>query len=261
MPYLPDLEKIAAASANPEPLILTEEEYEDLLQRHRLHRGQLSDVGILKAMELGLIKVWTEDGNYNPVDFIESNNLDVTLGNEFWFYRPHEISRLTLGKHLEAIKALDLLVYNYKADGDVFTFHPNTLVLALTREVVSLSNVVTADFDGKSVPARLGLSSHQTAGQIHSGFCGQITLELSNALSLDVAVPVGKSVSSLKFNLIAEPSSRPRSSAQGKSWNHLQSSPFGYRLPEWEEIKRNVVKSGISDHRNGFDTTGDYSHK
>ncbi len=241
--YQPDYEKIAEQSSNPAPVIIQLEEYDDFLREHNLHRGELSDVGILQAMELGLIKIWADDGEFDIAKQIQSNNFDVRLAQEFWHFRPHRYSRVTLGDHDE--EARELLAYNYRNIGDQFIFHPQGLVHALTLERISLSNVVSCLFDGRSSGGRWGVSIHQTAGTIHSGFVGQILLEVSNANGIDIAVPVGGGIGSLaKFNLLAQPSSRPRNQDATHQWSQMQTSPFGFRLPEWdEEAKRVIAKS------------------
>jgi hypothetical protein len=95
-PYKPNLKKIAKHCKNPEPLILTPEEYDEILKEYGLYRGvRLSDVGILKAMEAGLIKIWDKSGAFDLEKQIQSASIDLRLGQDFWHYRQHRISRIT----------------------------------------------------------------------------------------------------------------------------------------------------------------------
>lgn len=260
-PYMPDLKKIAQHSEDMEPMVLSPEEYDEILSSTGLRRGtRLSDVGILKALEAGLIKIWDEEGNLDLLKNMQSASLDLTLGHEFWHYKQHRISRLTMGQHKSPIADLSLLEYNYKNSDDVFVFHSNCLVLAQVQEVVSLSNVVIATFDGKSTAGRLGLSNHQTAGLVHAGYCGKIMMEISNTNNLDIAVPIGVPIGTLNFHLLDQPSTRPenlKTDSQSKAYK--QASPFGFRDPEWDKAKKEMMKVKVKPNglATRYDLVGD----
>lgn len=260
--YIPDLDKIARHNQDLEPKVLSPEEYDDILSRFGLYRGtRLSDVGILKAMEAGLIKIWSNSGYFDLLKQIQSSCVDLTLGNEFWHYKQHCISRLTLGKHQEAIKEYKLIDYNYKLHGDEFVFHPGSLVLSLTDEIVSVSNVVVGSFDGRSLAARLGLSNHQTAGLFHAGFCGRAMMEISNSNYIDIAVPIGERIGSMIFTLLDQPSTRPeclKTDSQSNAFK--QTGPFGFRFEEWDVEKQEVIAQGLSHSCKDYAVTGDPAH-
>lgn len=63
-----------------------------------------------------------------------------------------------------------------------YVFQPGTLILAWTIEYVKLNLTakIAARVEGKSSLARLGIGVHITAPIIHSGFAGQIRLEMMN---------------------------------------------------------------------------------
>ena len=63
---------------------------------------------------------------------------------------------------------------------DSYHLKPNEFILGSTNEYVKLPNYLTAQVDGRSSVARLGISIHQTGGYIDSGFYGNITLEIYN---------------------------------------------------------------------------------
>lgn len=71
-------------------------------------------------------------------------------------------------------------------------------VLGSTIEKVSLPNGVCAMVDGKSTLARKGVTVHQTAGWIDSGFEGNITLELG-CLSKKVLLTEGMRIGQIVF--------------------------------------------------------------
>lgn len=240
--YLPDLDKVAYHSKDPQPRILTKSDYYNWLDHAELRAGLMSDEGILKAMEEGLIKVTDPSGCFDLLAQIQPSSLDLRLGNEFWFFGQHEISRLTMGRHRQVLQELNLLNYGYKPNGVEMVFHRDRFLLALTAEQVTLSNVVLGSFDGRSTAARLGITNHQTAGGIEPTFSGQIVMEISNQNDLDIAVVTGDRIATLRFELLSSPSTRIRSSKPDtSSFADGQVSPFGYRLSEWDDIQNRAV--------------------
>jgi deoxycytidine triphosphate deaminase len=239
--YIPDLDRIAEHSKDPNPVILDREEYNEMLQENGLYRGEMSDYDILKAMELGLIKIWSPDGSFDVLRQIQSNNIDLRIGNEFWHYRQNKYSSITYGKHIPLLP--EILGYTYKMDGEDFVFHPNNLALSMTRELVVLSNVVSANFDGRSGFARLGLSAHQTAEKIHSGFRGGIVVECSDANYMHIGITIPEVIGSLVCNFLGNPSTRPRNGDATKDWSDMQTSPWGFRLPEWDQEKAKILEA------------------
>ena len=78
---------------------------------------------------------------------------------------------------------------------------PAKFVLAWTREKVSIphNSRLAARVEGKSSLARLGIGIHVTAPVIHSGFTGQIQLEMFNFGPHKVRLDPGMSVCQLVF--------------------------------------------------------------
>jgi len=78
---------------------------------------------------------------------------------------------------------------------------PRKLILAWTREYVNLKfdARLAARVEGKSSLARLGLAVHVTAPTIHSGFEGQIRLEIINHGPLPIRLRSGMRVCQLIF--------------------------------------------------------------
>ena len=266
--YMPDLDRIIEQSLDHTPKILDPEEYDELLAGYpRLHRGaKLSDISILRCMELGLIKIWDpKQENLNfLMDQMQPSSLDLRLDNGFWHWRDHQNSRLTLGLHRQAIEELSLLSYTYKLDGDEFVFHhgDSKMVMALTQENLALSNVIECYVEGRSTLARMGVSVQQTAGTFEPAFAGPMLLEISNTGSSDIAIKVGDGVATARFALLDEPSTRPRTQktfSLSKADN--QNSPFGYWDPEWDREQQNVKAHGMNPRRHDYSITGDPAHK
>lgn len=88
-------------------------------------------------------------------------------------------------------------------DGSV-VIGPDEFLLALTRERVELPerSRVAARVEGKSSLARIGLVVHLTAPTIHSGFKGNITLEIKNHGYLPIKLRPGMPICQLIFESV-----------------------------------------------------------
>ena len=76
---------------------------------------------------------------------------------------------------------------------------PGMFLLAETHECIGLPDDIVATIEGKSSIARLGIALHQTGGWIDAGFCGTITLEISNANQRPVRLYAGMPIGQLVF--------------------------------------------------------------
>lgn len=90
-----------------------------------------------------------------------------------------------------------------ESDGSVVV-HPNEFLLALTKERVELpeQSRIAARVEGKSSLARIGLVIHLTAPTIHSGFKGNITLEIKNHGDFPIKLCPGMPVCQLIFESV-----------------------------------------------------------
>ena len=88
-------------------------------------------------------------------------------------------------------------------DGSVIIY-PNEFLLALTKERVELpeQSRIAARVEGKSSLARIGLIVHLTAPTIHSGFKGNITLEIKNHGDFPIKLCPGMPVCQLIFESV-----------------------------------------------------------
>ncbi len=82
-----------------------------------------------------------------------------------------------------------------------YDFYPGKLILAWTKEYVELKahSRIAARVEGKSSLARLGIGVHITAPTIHSGFSGQIRLEMVNHGKIPVKLRTGMKICQLIF--------------------------------------------------------------
>jgi dCTP deaminase len=82
-----------------------------------------------------------------------------------------------------------------------YTLQPQSFVLAWTTERVTIPHTsrLAARVEGKSSLARLGIGIHVTAPIIHSGFTGQIQLEMFNFGPNEVMLDPGMWVCQLVF--------------------------------------------------------------
>ena len=81
---------------------------------------------------------------------------------------------------------------------------PGQFVLGCTHETVRMPHHVAGQFEGKSSLARLGLIVHVTAGYIDPGFCGQITLEMTNVGDLPIKLTPGMLIGQIVFHRMTE---------------------------------------------------------
>jgi dCTP deaminase len=84
---------------------------------------------------------------------------------------------------------------------DGYTLRKGTMILGWTAERVHLKSIarIAARVEGKSSLARLGLAIHVTAPTIHTGFEGQIQLELINHGPLPIRLRKGMPICQLIF--------------------------------------------------------------
>jgi dCTP deaminase len=88
---------------------------------------------------------------------------------------------------------------------DPFILKPLQFVLGSTLEEVNVPAYLRMKIEGKSSLGRIGLSVHQTAGHLDSGFKGRVTLEFFNCTQLPVVLVPGTYI----CQVIADYNSRP----------------------------------------------------
>ena len=130
---------------------------------------------------------------------LSSTSLDLTLSNRFdeWQTRPgFPVQPGAKGYSYDNTVSLRNALTQ-----DQYVLKSRSFVLAWTIEYVELPlhSKIAARVEGKSSLARLGVSVHVTAPTIHSGFEGNIQLEMFNFGSLDIILDKGMRVCQLIF--------------------------------------------------------------
>ncbi len=90
-----------------------------------------------------------------------------------------------------------------RAIGETFLLHPNQTVLASSLEFIKLPNDVFAILNMRSSYVRLGMT---IATIVQPGYCGCISLELTNANKNPINLTVGASIVQARFYQIDEKS-------------------------------------------------------
>lgn len=160
----------------------------------------LTDREIRISIERGLIEIEPapDSAAYS------STALDLTLDENISLFRdaPSGVSIIDPGEKgysFEKVKEQISEAIAIPTDG--FALGPGKLILAWTKERVSLRPEarVGARVEGKSSLARLGLAVHITAPTIHSGFEGQIQLEVINHGPAPIRLRPGMRICQLIF--------------------------------------------------------------
>lgn len=159
----------------------------------------LSDGTIRDALDTGRIGIDPLDD-----DAIQPSSVDVRLHPAFRVFANHR--HQVIDPKADQADLTDLVEV---ADGDPFVLHPGEFVLGATLERVTLPDDVVARLEGKSSLGRLGLVIHSTAGFIDAGFCGDITLELSNVATLPLLLYPRMRIAQLAFFPLDKPAERP----------------------------------------------------
>lgn len=105
-------------------------------------------------------------------------SVDLRLGNQFIVFRMH------MGELLNPFKLSDIELRSLQERRVVrfqqkFVLHPGQLALGCTFEYLQMPYDLEGQVEGRSSWARVGLQI-ATATCVEPGFCGVVTLELSN---------------------------------------------------------------------------------
>lgn len=111
---------------------------------------------------------------------LSSTTLDLRLSDIFEEWEPLRATTIHPGADDFSHRQLERL--RKRTTGASFHLNPGGFVLGWTIETVGLpiASRIAARVDGKSSLARLGIGVHVTAPVIHSGFSGNIQLEIFN---------------------------------------------------------------------------------
>ncbi len=132
-----------------------------------------------------------------------STSLDLTLAEEGvpWKSKPGIVIR----PGAAGFKYTGLIDLQQRVSVAGFSFRPQTLFLAWTKESIDIpiTSRLAARVEGKSSLARLGIGVHITAPTVHSGFKGQIQLEMFNFGQNEIVLDPGMKICQLIFEQTA----------------------------------------------------------
>ncbi len=114
-------------------------------------------------------------------DQIGPASIDLKLGPVFKVFHIEKHSLLDPKKGIPD----NLTKAFFLKKGEYFILHPDSFILASTKEYIKVSDNLVLRVEGKSTLARMGILVH-TAGYVDPGFEGTITLEISNQSNLAV---------------------------------------------------------------------------
>lgn len=121
-------------------------------------------------------------------------SIDLRLSNRAITYHDDQIFDLSIK---DQIIGFDEIYYSS------YTIEPGAFVLVSTREVIQLDNTLCAEIFGKSSLGRQGLQVH-AAGFIDPGFCGNITLQLTNRSNVPVVITEGMKICQIVFHKLLD---------------------------------------------------------
>ena len=157
-----------------------------------------SKLDILKAIKAGYLKVEPFDKND-----LKPNALILHLDNKIAIAKKGTVDPLKGGFSK---------LYNQRTlrDGEQFKIKAGQLILARTKEKISIGRKLAMFIQGRSTLARLGLSVTQTAMVIEAGHGvptpRKIILEVSNSGPLDVILTPGMKIAKVTIFELDTPS-------------------------------------------------------
>ncbi|HSO25199.1 MAG TPA: dCTP deaminase [Methanobacteriaceae archaeon] len=195
----------------------------------------LSDSDIKKHIEEGLILI---DPLEDPERQIQPSSVDLRIGSEFKGFR---IIRKPCIDPKDESDIESYMESFHITDKEPFIIHPGEFALATTFERVKLPDNLVARVEGRSSMGRLGITMHVTAGYIDPGFCGKITLEISNIGKMPVALYPGQRVCQIVFETMTSPSEKPYGHPDRDSKYMGQTRPESSRIKHDYEIKNHEL--------------------
>ncbi|MDZ7730022.1 MAG: dCTP deaminase [Natrialbaceae archaeon] len=222
----------------------------------------LSDRDIKARLEFGDLVIEPLD---DPDLQIQPASVDLRLGREFLTFdqqtiqcihprRGTEVSQYVRKSTIPGSSRVDQRSLGEfddegepaEVDNGEFILHPGDFVLGTTKERVEIPPDLIAHVEGRSSLGRLAIVIHATAGVVDPGYCGQITLELSNLGTAPVALEPDMRISQLIFTKLMSPAERPYGSERGSKYQD-QRGPQASRIESDHEF--------AGDQKEGRDPT------
>ena len=164
-------------------------------------------------------------------DCIQPASIDLRLDRVFRVFRPTDRAHVDVREPVEDMTELVRI-----DDEAPFVLQPGEFVLASTLETITLPDDIVARLDGRGSLGRLGLLIHATAGFVDPGWTGKLTLELSNAGRMPIAIYYGMKIAQISFLRLSTPVDRPYGSPGLGSKYQGQQEPTASRA--YEDFRR-----------------------
>lgn len=120
-------------------------------------------------------------------------SIDLRLGTWFSVFIPGRVSLFDLRKSVDRDEGRRMTKMHYVPFGDYFVLHPRSFVLGVTLEWIRLPSNMAGYVTSRSSWGRRGLII-ATASGVHPGFCGCLTLELTNVGEAPIALYPGSDI-------------------------------------------------------------------
>ncbi len=165
----------------------------------------LSDRAIKAALTSGRLGIAPLT---DPDEQIQPASVDLRLGA---FYHRFQIPRNAFGDNHIRIHEIDTYTSTeYEAtDGETIWIPPQTFILGVTQERITMPPDLVGRIDGRSSVGRLGLLIHVTAGFVDPGFDGVLTLELYNLQNRTIELMPGVRICQISFEQLTTAAERP----------------------------------------------------
>jgi dCTP deaminase len=123
---------------------------------------------------------------YDP-DSLNPTSIDLKLGSILVRYKSSQILRLDSTNFYPEIEKIDIT-------NSTYILRPGEFILGMTKERVFIPNGYQGFIETKGNIARAGIQVHNGDGHIDPGFCGHITLEISNMHHNDISIQIAPDI-------------------------------------------------------------------
>ncbi len=206
--------------------------------------GLLVDKDIYKSLKDNKIRVIPL---INVNKQLGSTSLDIRLGTSFEVFFPNQFGIVDFTDE----KTHHNMKYNSKKINldylENIPINPGQFMLGHSMEYIRLPDEISADLEGRSSFARLGIEIHMTAGFVDPGFDGVLTFEIFNAGTNPVMLYPGLRIGQLRFMTTVKPnkgySKRHKAKYSGRLEHHFSLHGEDY------EVKRIASERKIKNER------------
>ena len=158
----------------------------------------LSDRDIRKMLKEGKIIISPlENKQIGPA------SIDLTLSNEWYFFRP------LLKKRTVNLAKTPFQRAFTKKEVDSITLKTGQMCLAKTKEKITLPDDVMGKLEGRSRYARMGLIIHITSALVQPGSSNRQVLEIVNLAPFPIKLHAGMRISQIVFEKMNSKTTKP----------------------------------------------------